>query len=113
MKRAYIAGAYRAPTESGVRQNIERARAVAERMWAKGYAAFCPHLNTAFMGGVCPDHYFLEGDLEWLRFTSFVVLVDGWEQSKGTQAEIAYAHKMHIPVLTEAEADALPNEEVS
>uniref|UniRef100_A0A6M3IEQ6 DUF7768 domain-containing protein n=1 Tax=viral metagenome TaxID=1070528 RepID=A0A6M3IEQ6_9ZZZZ len=100
--RVYVAGPYRADTESGVRQNIERARAVAEMLWAKGYAVFCPHLNSAFMGGVAPSSTFLRGGLEWLAVSECLVVLDNSQDSEGTQAEVAEALRMGIPVLTES-----------
>ena len=44
-----MAGPYRADTIYGVAQNIQKARDVALRLWKLGYAAICPHSNTAFL----------------------------------------------------------------
>lgn len=99
----YIAGAYRGKTVSEIRNNIEKARAVAERVWAAGHVAICPHLNTAFMDGVAPDEVFLEGDLIILKFCKNMILVPGWEKSSGTKNEIEFAHKNHIEVYDSIE----------
>ena len=84
---AYIAGPYRADTVAGIRRNIENARKVAEKYWKLGYAVFCPHLNSAFMDGICPDENFLEGGLEILKRCDVLVMVDGWMDSTGARAE--------------------------
>ena len=101
MKTAYVAGRYRAPTEAGVYDNIQRARAVAAKLWQMGYAAFCPHANTAFFGGIVPDDTFLDGDLAWLPHADIVVMVDGWEQSSGARAERDLAEQLGKPIYTQ------------
>ncbi len=99
MKIAYVAGPYHADTVNGVAENIARARAVAVRLWRLGYAALCPHLNSAFMSGAVPESQFLEAGLEFLRRADLVVLVDGWERSEGTAREIEEAHRRGLPVF--------------
>lgn len=98
MKVFYIAGPYRAKTERGVLDNIRAAEAVAIRVWEAGHAALCPHLNSRLMGGVCPDEVFLEGDLELMKMCDAVVLIPGWEKSKGTLAEVEIARKLNMPI---------------
>ena len=99
----YIAGPYRAKTESGVLENIARAREAAKLVWKCGGKAFCPHLNTAFMGGVVPDAVFLRADLEWLADCDAVYAVHGWEQSEGAKGEVAEAKRLGIDLITDEE----------
>jgi hypothetical protein len=99
----YIAGAYRGKSVSEIRRNIDKAREVAERVWAAGHVAICPHLNTAFMDGVAPDEVFLEGDLIILKFCQNMILVDGWQNSSGTKNEIEFAKKNKIDVYDSIE----------
>lgn len=99
MIRAYIIGPYRAATREGISANIARARALAERLWAAGYAVFCPHLNSAHMDGVAPDHWFLDGDMEWLQYAQIAFVLEGWEASEGSKAEIRECERLGIPVL--------------
>jgi len=98
MKLAYVAGPYRASTESGVVANIRAAEAVAVDLWQKGYAVICPHKNTALFGGLAPDDVWLKGDLVMMERCDFVVLVPGWQFSSGTQAEVKRARERGIPV---------------
>jgi hypothetical protein len=83
IKVAYIAGSYRAPSVRGVAENIQAAEVVALRYWRMGYVVICPHKNTAFFDGGAPDRVWLEGDEELLRRSDVVVMMRGWEKSKG------------------------------
>jgi len=87
----YIAGPYRDATGSGIDDNIHRAREIAKKYWRLGYTVICPHLNSAHMDGLIPDEEFLAAGLELLKRSDIVVLVPGWEESKGTQEERAVA----------------------
>lgn len=104
MKLVYIAGPYRSTTENKVYENIQRARAVALEVWTLGYVALCPHLNTAFFGGECPDDVWLKGDLEILARCDALCLVPGWEASSGSRAEIEFAQEKGIPVFYNVDA---------
>lgn len=104
-KLLYLAGPYRSKDGVwGVRQNIARATEVARELWMMGYAVFCPHANTAFMdggdawSGGATAHGFLEGDLEFLRRSDLMVLLPGWEASRGVAAELTEAQLIRLPV---------------
>lgn len=99
MKLVYVAGPYRADTEHGIIKNIRAAEEVALRVWKSGAACICPHKNTSMLGGECDDEVWLRGDLEMLRRCDALVCVDGWQDSRGTVAEIGFAHDMFIPVF--------------
>lgn len=97
--RVYLIGPYNGDSIWAIKQNVEEARTVARELWASGYAVLCPHTNTEFMDG--PDlsaDRFIEGDIEWLSVADAVVLLPGWEQSRGSQAELNAARKFGIPV---------------
>jgi hypothetical protein len=98
MEIAYIAGPYRAKTVFGVIRNILRARSVAKEYWRKGYAVFCPHLNSALMDKVAPAQTFLNGDLEFLQYADIIGALSGWEKSKGTIGEIEFAKSKGIRI---------------
>ncbi len=98
---AYIAGPYRAKSKLGIIRNILRARKVAKKYWRKGYAVFCPHLNSALMDGLAPEEVFLRGDLEFLQYADILVVIPGWEQSTGTLGEMEFAKARGIPIVFE------------
>jgi len=103
---AYVAGPYRAETHAEVHANIQRARRVAEQLWAKGYAVICPHLNSAFMSGPIDEKNFLDGYLELVRRSDIVVVsCKPGEASSGTEAEVTEAAKMNLPVFFAASED--------
>ena len=95
----YVAGPYRAPTPWGVHQNIQAAEKVAAILWQAGVTVICPHKNTAYFGGFCPDEAWLEGDLEIIRRCDFIVMMAGWCQSKGAVEELREAQKAGLPVF--------------
>lgn len=95
----YVAGPYRASSETALRRNIDRAREAAELVWVSGGKALCPHLNTALMGGVVPDEVFLQADLEWLEQCDAVYAMHGWRGSAGAFGEVARAKALGLPVL--------------
>jgi len=101
MKVIYIAGAYRADSEYGVKQNIEQAEKVALDVWRSGCVALCPHKNTAFFGGAygLKDKIWLDGDLELLSRCDAVLTVDNWKTSGGASIEIKVAKSKGIPVF--------------
>lgn len=107
MKVAYVAGPYRAKTIYGITQNIEKAKKLAVKLWKKGYAVICPHANSALMDGACDDSAFLDGGLELVRRSDFIVLVDGWKDSTGTLKEIELANELGIPVYHEEDIVAI------
>ena len=118
MKLVYIAGPYGAKTaeaedpdaaiaKSGlqIELNIRHARREAIRLWEAGYAVICPHLNTARMELDCKlDHAgYLAGDFEIIRRCDALVMLRGWETSKGSAMEKAHAESLAIPVFYEGD----------
>jgi len=91
MRLIYIAGKYRAKTEWEVKQNIDRAEAVSLKYWKAGYAVHCPHKNSAFMGGLCPDETWPEGGLEILGRCDGIVMMEDWGDSDGSWKELIQA----------------------
>ena|ERR1700722_14294113 len=99
MKLIYVAGPYRASGEWLISENIRRAEAIALEVWKMGAACICPHKNTSFFGGACPDHVWLDGDLEIVRRCDAIVCVPGWERSVGSLGEVALAKQLGLPVF--------------
>ena len=89
----YVAGAYKSRWgKIGVFFNIIKAWRTARRLWKRGYTVICPHANTAFMD--CRDLSplrFIAGDLEILGFCDAVLMLDGWQKSRGAKMEYYHA----------------------
>jgi len=87
----FLSGPYRSSTENRIYQNIQTAREYAVKLWKQDYAVICPHLNSAFMGGMVPDSAFLDGDLEILKRCDKICMLPYWMDSEGARAEYDYA----------------------
>lgn len=103
LKLIYIAGPFRAPDQWKQFQNIRRAETLAFEVWKLGAVAICPHLNTMHFQDALPDKVWLEGDLEIVRRCDAMIMVDGWEDSRGAMKEKTLAHKLGIPVFFKGE----------
>ena len=106
MKVAYIAGPYRGNTVNDIAENIARAREVALKYWGKGYAVFCPHMNTAFMDGACDDDdkVFIVGGAEILKRCDVIVMMKDWAKSSGARDERTFARIHDIELIYEDDA---------
>lgn len=100
-KVIYIAGPFRAANAWEVELNIRCAEELALEVWRVGGVALCPHLNTRHFSGTMPDEVWLAGDLELLHRCDAVMLVPGWESSKGANHEVAVAINNGIRVFYE------------
>lgn len=103
MKRVYIAGAYSADNVIDVLKNIGNGERMAAEMFHMGYAPFCPWHDKDYIIKR-PDldvtvEEFYHYSLAWLEVSDCVLLVSGWENSKGTIAEIEFAKERGIPVF--------------
>lgn len=92
----YIAGPYRSNTVTGKIRNIMKARKVARALWRLGFPTICPHSNSAFIDDI--DDIILPGCIRLMERSDVIYLLQGWEKSKGTLAEleIAEKHGMHV-----------------
>ena len=102
----YISGPYSAGNGRTVADNIAVARTHAEAAWRQGWAAFCPHLNTSGFEVTCPGvshEEWLAGDLAILNrldpARDAVLLLPGWEQSKGARLERDWAIHLNLEVF--------------
>ena len=112
----YISGPYSAGNGRTVEENIAVARSYAAAAWRQGWAAFCPHLNTAHFEVDCPEishKEWLAGDVKILRSLdpadAAVLLLPGWERSKGAQLERDWALHLNLEVFgPPASPEAIP-----
>ncbi len=101
MIRVYVAGAYSADNVIDLLANMRRGIRLAVQVQKLGFAPYVPwedftrHLRASF---TLEDCYGVS--MAWLEVSQAVIVVpEGQEQSSGTQAEIARANELGIPVF--------------
>lgn len=103
--RVYVAGAYSSDNVLGVLDNIRKGIRTATEAFLTGECApFVPWFDYQFQLSLregesltVPDYY--EYSLAWLEVSDCVLVLPGWEKSKGTIAEIERAKELRIPVF--------------
>ena len=104
MTRIYIAGAYSANNVISVLDNMRRGMRVGTEVFLAGLSPFVPWMDYQFQlmlreGEKLTVEDYYRYSMAWLSVSDAVLLVPGWETSKGTQAEIARAKELGIPVF--------------
>jgi hypothetical protein len=98
--RVYIAGRYSDNNVIGVLNNIHDGIKASVEILKKGHAVFCPWLDYQFQFFdktlTVEDYY--RYSMAWLEVSQVVLVLPNSENSKGTQAEIARAKELGIPV---------------
>ena len=104
MKRVYIAGPYSANNVISVLDNMRRGIRAGTEALLSGYAPFVPWLDYQFQlmlrdsEKLDVERYY-EYSMAWLEVSDAVLVLPGWENSKGTLAEIKRAEELGIPVV--------------
>ena len=100
MKRIYIAGPYSADNPVDVFNNIREGLKVSARILKEGNAPFAPWLDWQFQmfepSLVVEDYY--RYSMAWLEASDEILVLPGWETSKGTRAELERAKELKIPI---------------
>jgi hypothetical protein len=103
MKKIYVAGAYSADNVISVLNNIAAGQKKSAEILKGGDAPFCPWLDFMFQlhdQTLTVDDYYAYS-MAWLEVSDEVYVLKGWENSKGTIAEIKRAEELGIPVTYE------------
>lgn len=81
--------------------NVHKMCTLAEKARKAGFSVFVPALDL-FMGimfGYNSYYDYFDNSQPWLKAADAVLLVDNWQDSKGTKAEIKMAMDHGIPVF--------------
>ena len=112
----YIGGPYRGINSHdfhgyfAIDSNINRATEASAELARLDIPYFCPHLNSAHFEVIAPDvkpEYWLEMDMVFVDLSSCLYVLEGWEESQGTCAEIVRAASLGKPVFYFFELDKL------
>jgi hypothetical protein len=99
LKYVYIAGPYRGKTHDyrsyfEIQGNIRQAEEAFAALAQAGIGAFCPHTHSAHFEIKAPDatpEYWYELDMKFLAHCDAILMLPGWEKSKGSLAERRWA----------------------
>lgn len=99
--RVYLAGKYSDPNIIGCLNNIHDGIKKSVEILKMGHAVFCPWLDYQFQffdKTLTVDDYY-RYSMAWLEVSDEVWVLPNSENSKGTNAEIARALELKIPVI--------------
>lgn len=103
-KVVYVAGPYAAKTAWLREMNIFNARQVGMELGLHDIFPIIPHLNARDWHGEISGDKAMAMDLNTIAVVDAVVLVRGWENSRGTCAEIMFAGRRGKPIFDGAQA---------
>jgi len=102
--RVYVAGAYSAGNVIDVLHNMRKGIRLSTEVLLAGFSPYSPWLDYQFMLSLregeelhVDDFYRYSSD--WLKVSNAVLLVPGWENSKGTIEELRIAKELNIPIF--------------
>ena len=102
MKKVYVAGAISAPSIEDGLKNIRKGIVAGAELLNLGYSPYIPHLDYQF--NLVQDEVYIDvetyykHDLEWLKLCDCMLVLPGWENSRGVNNEIALAEQNGIPI---------------
>lgn len=101
VKLVYVAGPYSATAERTVEYNVKAARAVARLVAAAHPLLFpvVPHQLGAGVEDLGDYDWWIAGTLKLMSRCDALVLVAGWEESRGARAEREVAIRLGMPVF--------------
>lgn len=104
MVKVYLAGPYSAPTIIQGLENIRFGMRMATHLLLEGYAVFCPWCDHQLFlqlreGEKLDLAKIQEHSIEWLKVSDAVLVLKGFETSRGTLEEMKVAYEMDKPVF--------------
>jgi len=105
MLRVYVAGKYSADNVVDVLRNIGKGEKAASELFWAGFYPFCPWHDASYIKDNPDNDFdvssFKRHSMAWLEVSDCIFVLDGYEESKGTLAEIERAKELNIPIYYE------------
>ena len=105
MKKIYLASPYSHPDKAVCNDRFRAACKTAAKLMQDGYNVMSPiahsHPVARYIGNHLDHDFWLEQDLSFLDSWAdemWVLMIDGWDESKGIAREIIHAEKIGLPV---------------
>lgn len=99
MKLIYVAGPFSGETAWDVEKNVRNAEQAGWRIAEQGGMPVIPHANSRFFFGQFTAQFWYDGTMELMRRCDAIFVLPGFQNSKGTLAEIEEAEAKKIPVF--------------
>ena len=99
MRVIYVAGPFTGKTAWDIEQNVRAAEDVGLCVANAGAVPLIPHANTRYFHGQQTPEFWYDATLELLKRCDGIIMVDGWESSKGSVMEHTYAKQHGIPIF--------------
>ncbi len=90
------------PFQEEVANNIVKTTVASKNLWEAGYVVISPYLNSGVHYNYIDKHLFELGYQFLLRECANsieILLMEGWQQSKRTLAELVIARNYNIPIF--------------
>jgi len=99
MKDLIISAPYFSSDDYEIHSNIYEASMMAKFYWKLGYNVFCPHMNSAFFGGLVPEEQFLAACIERIMKADIIAFHPSWAKSSGCRKERLAAKTAGLELL--------------
>lgn len=95
----YVAGPFTAESRWKTEENIRSAERAGLRLLELGYVPIIPHSMYGTMDGEFDYNFWLDTTMELLRLCGSIYMCDGWEESRGSVAELQEARRLGLEVI--------------